>query len=100
MSNEPNRVSRPRRRRYLRRPCARLRNGSGVYPKVYVVCSQDQAIPPILQWRMVAELPCDKVMTLDTSHSPFISSPELLTAQLDQVANDAAFRAPLGVLID
>ena len=48
---------------------------------------------------MVAERPCDKVMTLDTSHSPFISTPEILTAQLDQVANAVTFTSPSAVLI-
>lgn len=66
----------------------------GRVPRAYVVCSQDQAIPPALQWRMLAEFPCDTVTTLDISHSPFISAPELLTAHLDHVANGAGLSVP------
>jgi len=46
------------------------------------------------EWRMVAEFACDKVLTLDSGHSPSISTPELLTAQLDEVTKDAASRPP------
>jgi pimeloyl-ACP methyl ester carboxylesterase len=61
----------------------------GRVPKAYIVCLEDHAVPTALQRRMLAELPCDKVVTLPTSHSPFISAPELLAAELDKVANDA-----------
>ena len=51
----------------------------GSVPRVYIECLQDGAIPIKMQRRMVAAAPCEKVLTLDTSHSPFFSAPEKLT---------------------
>src|SRR5262249_53489002 len=47
----------------------------GRVPKAYVVCLQDSTIQTAPQWRMLAHLPCDEVMTLRTSHSPLMSHP-------------------------
>src|SRR5262249_51185127 len=41
--------------------------------RYYVVCTRDQAIPPALQRRMIAENPCDAVAELDTDHAPHLS---------------------------
>ena len=58
----------------------------GRVPKAYIVCLQDNTIPTPLQWRMLADIPCDEVMTLRTGHSPFLSAPDHLVAALDHLA--------------
>ncbi|NKB49570.1 MAG: alpha/beta fold hydrolase [Alphaproteobacteria bacterium] len=54
----------------------------GSVPRVFIECLQDGAIPIDMQRRMVADVPCETVMTLDTSHSPFYSAPRELADQL------------------
>jgi len=54
----------------------------GSVPRVFVECLRDGAIPIEMQRRMVDDLPCEKVLTLDTSHSPFFSAPQELADQL------------------
>jgi pimeloyl-ACP methyl ester carboxylesterase len=54
----------------------------GRVPRWYIECLQDQAISLALQRRMRAALPCERVFQLDTDHSPFLSAPAALTAQL------------------
>jgi len=49
-------------------------------------CLRDRAIEPATQKLIHAELPCDKVVSMKTSHSPFPSSPEKLVGYLDSVA--------------
>ena len=43
--------------------------------RVYVECLQDRAISISAQRSMVAAMPCRRVHTLDTGHSPFFSNP-------------------------
>ncbi len=50
----------------------------GSVPRFYIECLRDRAIPLQLQRRMVASLPCKSVLTIDTDHSPFFSTPERL----------------------
>lgn len=54
----------------------------GRVPKVYIECLQDRAVTLPLQRRMHGESPCDRVFSLDTSHSPFFSQPEKLVITL------------------
>ena len=54
----------------------------GRVPRVYIECLRDNAIPIDAQRAMYAALPCKKVLTLDTSHSPFFSAPEELAKHL------------------
>jgi hypothetical protein len=51
-------------------------------PRVYVACLRDRAISPAVQQRMYEARPCQRVLTLDTDHSPFYSAPEPLAAHL------------------
>lgn len=46
--------------------------------RMYVTCLRDRAISPSYQRRMYTSLPCEKVVSMDTSHSPFLSAPEEL----------------------
>ena len=50
--------------------------------RVYIECLQDQALVPEFQKQMYTELPCEQVISLDTSHSPFMSMPEELAHHL------------------
>ncbi|GAB3347174.1 alpha/beta fold hydrolase [Modestobacter lapidis] len=50
--------------------------GGGVddIPRSYVVCTEDRAIPPALQRRMIADNPCTDVLELPADHSPYLSA--------------------------
>jgi hypothetical protein len=50
--------------------------------RVYIECLRDRAISIDAQRRMVEAHPCAAVLTLDTDHSPFYSTPEALAAHL------------------
>ena len=54
----------------------------GRVPRVYIECLRDKAIPPPLQKQMYTASPCRKVISMDTSHSPFFSAPERLVEHL------------------
>ena len=51
--------------------------------RAYVLCTQDHAIPPALQRRMIAEHGVTDVVELDTDHAPFLSTTAELVAALD-----------------
>ncbi|MEJ0037002.1 MAG: alpha/beta fold hydrolase [Gammaproteobacteria bacterium] len=57
----------------------------GRVPRVYVECLRDRAIPIALQRRMHGATPCQRVLVLDTDHSPFFSRPDELAALLATV---------------
>ena len=50
----------------------------GSVPRMYIECLRDKAVRPSLQKKMYSALPCRKLMTVDTDHSPFFSAPEQL----------------------
>jgi pimeloyl-ACP methyl ester carboxylesterase len=54
----------------------------GRVPRVYIECLRDRSISPSLQRQMYEALPCERVITLQTSHSPFFSASEELVAHL------------------
>src|SRR5260221_3125904 len=54
--------------------------------RTYIATSLDRAVPPSLQQAMYTALPCDRVITLDTAHSPFISAPATLALHLAMLA--------------
>jgi pimeloyl-ACP methyl ester carboxylesterase len=54
----------------------------GRVPRVYVACLRDRVIDPQLQKAMYQASPCEKVLSLDTDHSPFFSRPEELARHL------------------
>jgi pimeloyl-ACP methyl ester carboxylesterase len=56
----------------------------GRVPRHYVECLQDRAIDIATQRTMHARTPCT-VHTLDASHSPFFSMPDLLVEVLERV---------------
>jgi pimeloyl-ACP methyl ester carboxylesterase len=54
----------------------------GKVSKVYIECTEDRAIPAVLQRQMHAQAKCDRVISMATSHSPFLAQPEELAAHL------------------
>ncbi len=50
--------------------------------RIYVECLRDRAIPPVLQKQMYTATPCERVLSIDTDHSPFLSRPDELVAHL------------------
>ncbi len=54
----------------------------GRVPRVFIECLNDKAISPSMQKKMYTATPCQKVLSLNTSHSPFFSAAEALTAHL------------------
>lgn len=54
----------------------------GRVPRVYIACRQDRAATPAYQHQQYTAQPCQRVITMDTSHSPFFSAPAELAAHL------------------
>jgi len=54
----------------------------GRVPRLYVECLRDKAIPLSLQRQMQAAQPCERVLQIDTDHSPFFSRVDELAAHL------------------
>jgi len=54
----------------------------GRVPRVYIACLKDKALSPEMQKKMYTALPCEKVITMDTSHFPLFSSPVVLADHL------------------
>ena len=61
----------------------------GRVPRVYIECSQDNAVAPEFARAMYTALPCAEVITMDTGHSPFLSAPETLAGHLHGLARYA-----------
>jgi pimeloyl-ACP methyl ester carboxylesterase len=55
---------------------------AGSVRRIYVECLRDRAISIAKQREMHAARPCERVLALDTDHSPFLSRPEELAAHL------------------
>lgn len=67
---------------------------AAVIPRFYIECLQDRALGPATQRRMYTAMPCRQVYSLSTSHSPFLSAPDLLAASLLDIASTV--EAPRG----
>ena len=59
----------------------------GRIPRVYIECLQDKAITPLRQKEMYTCLPCQKLISMNTSHSPFFSAPIELAKNLISLAD-------------
>ncbi|MBC7777488.1 MAG: alpha/beta fold hydrolase [Phycisphaerae bacterium] len=57
----------------------------GSVPRVYIECTKDRAVTPFIQRKMYTEMPCEKVYSMATSHSPFFSKPQELADILEEV---------------
>lgn len=51
----------------------------GRVPRIYIECSRDRGVSPSSQRAMYTAMPCLRVLSLATDHSPFYSTPQALT---------------------
>jgi pimeloyl-ACP methyl ester carboxylesterase len=63
-------------------PVATTETNFGRVPRYYIECLRDRAITHACQRRMYMAMPCERVFTLGTSHSPFLSAPQALVDHL------------------
>jgi pimeloyl-ACP methyl ester carboxylesterase len=56
-------------------------------PSTYVICEQDEAIPPFAQEAMAQR--AGEVLRMDTGHSPFLSKPQELAGLLRPILDRA-----------
>jgi pimeloyl-ACP methyl ester carboxylesterase len=54
----------------------------GRVPRIYIECLQDRAVPLHAQKMMYSALPCQRIISMNTGHSPFFSAPEELSEHL------------------
>ncbi len=54
----------------------------GSIPRVYIECANDLVISPAAQKEMYTKMPCEKVLSLETSHAPNYGAPEKLVERL------------------
>jgi hypothetical protein len=54
----------------------------GRVPRVYVECLCDRTISPSIQKMMYMNTPCQPILSMETSHSPFFSAPQELVLHL------------------
>lgn len=58
----------------------------GRIPRYYIECERDRAITVKLQREMQKHSPCNETFSIDTDHSPFLSTPEQLVEILLRIA--------------
>jgi pimeloyl-ACP methyl ester carboxylesterase len=58
----------------------------GSVPRFYIECTEDRAVTPFIQQKMYTETPCEKVYSMNTSHSPFFSKPQELSDIFCEIA--------------
>ena len=54
----------------------------GRAPRVYIECLRDRTISPPMQKMMYTATPCETILSMETSHSPFFSAPQELVRLL------------------
>jgi pimeloyl-ACP methyl ester carboxylesterase len=59
----------------------------GRIPRYYIECARDRAITLKLQQEMQKHSPCRQPFTIDTDHSPFLSTPEQLADLLLRIGS-------------
>ena len=60
----------------------------GSISRVYIECLKDRAITLEAQRKMYTALPCERVISMDSGHSPFFSAPKELAKNLESIAQD------------
>jgi len=59
----------------------------GTIPRFYIACTEDRAVTPFIQEKMIEEEGVNAVYKMATSHSPFFSRPMELCEILSEIAN-------------
>ena len=70
----------------LATPLSLTKANFGRVPRVYIETLKDRGVSIQLQRRMCGTLPCERVLSMDTSHSPFFSAPKELASHLLSLA--------------
>jgi pimeloyl-ACP methyl ester carboxylesterase len=68
-------------------PVRTTKENFGRIPRVYIECLRDRGITPSTQRKMYTSLPCERIISMDTSHSPFLSAPKELVSHLVSLAS-------------
>ncbi|KAF9891241.1 hypothetical protein FE257_004805 [Aspergillus nanangensis] len=58
-------------------------------PKTYILCEQDEAVPPAFQEQM-ARLGGYDIVRLDSAHAPFLTIPQEVVAIIEKVADSSS----------
>lgn len=58
----------------------------GSVRRFYIECTDDKAVTPFIQKKMYTETICEKVYSIQASHSPFFSKPEELSVLFCEIA--------------
>jgi hypothetical protein len=58
--------------------------------RFYIEGLQDRAISTLVQRQMTNRMPCERIFTLDTDHSPFLCAPGALAETLEQIVHITA----------
>ncbi len=66
----------------LQTPIRVTEKNYGRIPRVYIECLQDNAILPETQKQMYTRMPCQRVISMNTSHMPMLSAPLELAGHL------------------
>jgi pimeloyl-ACP methyl ester carboxylesterase len=69
-------------------------NGAASRPMTYIECLKDRVISPALQKRLQTHAPFKQVLSLNSSHSPFLSQPVELAEALHLVSGADQSRPP------
>jgi len=72
----------------------------GRIPRIYIELTQDRAVTREAQKRMYQATPCERVLSIEASHSAYFSQPDQLTRQIlvagdDWIDTDTDARAPV-----
>jgi pimeloyl-ACP methyl ester carboxylesterase len=62
----------------------------GRVPRVYIECLRDRVISPYIQKKMYTALPCQTIISMETSHSPFFSASDELVRHLTSLESVSA----------
>jgi pimeloyl-ACP methyl ester carboxylesterase len=62
----------------------------GQVRRFYIEALQDRAISTVVQRLMTSRMPCERIFTLDTDHSPFLCAPGALAEALDEIVHITA----------
>ena len=68
----------------------------GRVPRVYIECLRDRAVSLGEQRKMASAMPCQRVISMDSDHSPFFSAPDELTRHLICLASAVASTCAAG----
>ena len=69
-------------------PLSLTERNFGSIERIYIETLDDRGVTNSLQRKMYKALPCEKVYSMNTSHSPFLSAPQELATILLDIARE------------